>query len=86
MVRAFPGWPWHLLMAPVARNGGRGWGGEIGRAMTPLKPAAPRQLLCQAVYGRPGGQGIDSLARLLLAIAADASQPSSGSQAARGHK
>ncbi len=40
--------------------------------MTQPKPTAPRPLLCQAVYGRPGGQGLDSLARLLLTLAADA--------------
>lgn len=43
----------------------------------PVKPRPPRHrpLVCQGVYGRPGGQGLDSLARLLLALAADASQP-----------
>ena len=39
----------------------------------PSKPRPPRHrpLLCQGVYGRPGGDELDSLARLLLSIAAD---------------
>ena len=39
----------------------------------PVKPRPPRHrpLVCQWVYGRPGGDGLDSLARLLLSIAAD---------------
>ena len=39
----------------------------------PVKTRHPRHrpLVCQGVYGRPGGDGLDSLARLLLSIAAD---------------
>ena len=39
----------------------------------PVKPRPPRHrpLVCQGVYGRPGGDGLDSLARLLLTLAAD---------------
>ena len=39
----------------------------------PVKPRPPRHrpLVCQGVYGRPGGDGLDSLARILLSIAAD---------------
>ena len=38
--------------------------------------ATRRPLTCRGVYGAPGGDGLDSLAHLLLAVAADeAPQP-----------
>lgn len=39
----------------------------------PCAPPAPRvaPLLCRGVYGAPGGDGLDSLARLILSLVAE---------------